>query len=432
MKHKNLFKLVFDLILLVLFGTLYHVSEVNLALHEIAGLVLFALFAVHLLYNWKWIASVGKRFFTKACQPKLRFQYWMNVLLLLVFVAVGVSGVLCSVVVFPREVLPSALWKQIHLISAAISLILLGVHVGLHWNLIRGVLKKHAIISEKTQARLAPVLNVVITVAGVMGVVSTIGTAVQGLIPIPRNGGAETLARSGLVTAVLPALLSVAAVLFVAQLTDKAMKHAPLTKTQKTVLAVGIPVLLAVTAFAVVRMAAFPAAPATTPVIESTIPTTEQPTFAITTTQATTATIVPPSSANAPTTATTVHSAIATSSTAATAKSTSTKPPTTTATTATEPTTAKTKYKDGVYTGSGKGYKGAVTVNVTIENDVIKDISQASNVDDRPFFNRAWEGVKSAVLSAQSADVDAVTSATYSSEGIKAAVEDALAQARSA
>lgn len=42
------------------------------------------------------------------------------------------------------------------------------------------------------------------------------------------------------------------------------------------------------------------------------------------------------------------------------------------------------------------------------------------------FFNRAKEGVIPSIIKNQSADVDAVSGATYSSNGIKNAVKDAL------
>jgi uncharacterized protein with FMN-binding domain len=87
-------------------------------------------------------------------------------------------------------------------------------------------------------------------------------------------------------------------------------------------------------------------------------------------------------------------------------------------------------YEDGTYTGTGTGYRGQTTkVSVTIENGVISSIETVSYGDDREFYERAEGSVVYDILSTQSTDVDAVTGATYSSDGIIEAVEDALSQA---
>ena len=87
-------------------------------------------------------------------------------------------------------------------------------------------------------------------------------------------------------------------------------------------------------------------------------------------------------------------------------------------------------YEDGVYTGTGIGYRGRTTeVSVTIENGVITSVETVSYGDDKEFYERAESSVVYDILSTQSTNVDAVTGATYSRDGIVEAVEDALAQA---
>jgi hypothetical protein len=223
MSRKNLFKLIFDLVLLLLFSVLYHFSEVNLAFHEVTGLILLTLFAVHILNNWKWLVCVGKRLISGKSSPKVRFEYLINRMLIFVFIVVGISGVMCSEVLFPHESDSPAFWRQLHITSAALSLILMGVHVGMHLDWILSVLKKQALISEKTWARISPYCNVLINIAGVMGIVSTIGTAAQ--VFFTRTGGVEDArAQGGFINALLLALISIAAVLFIAKLTNKALK----------------------------------------------------------------------------------------------------------------------------------------------------------------------------------------------------------------
>lgn len=80
---------------------------------------------------------------------------------------------------------------------------------------------------------------------------------------------------------------------------------------------------------------------------------------------------------------------------------------------------------DGVYKGSATGFSGPVTVAVTIMDKKITSIDILSSTDDEVFFNRA-KGVIDRIISSQSFDVDVVSGATYSSNGIIGAVKNAL------
>ena len=82
--------------------------------------------------------------------------------------------------------------------------------------------------------------------------------------------------------------------------------------------------------------------------------------------------------------------------------------------------------KDGTYKGSANGYGGKVTVNVTVSKKTMTaiDIVSAPGETDS-FFHRA-KGVIDEMLTAQSTDVDVVSGATYSSNGIIGAVKNAL------
>jgi len=58
---------------------------------------------------------------------------------------------------------------------------------------------------------------------------------------------------------------------------------------------------------------------------------------------------------------------------------------------------------------------------------MITNVNVTDDVDDAKWFNRAESVIPDAIVEAQSVDVSAVSGATYSSNGIMAAVEDALA-----
>lgn len=95
----------------------------------------------------------------------------------------------------------------------------------------------------------------------------------------------------------------------------------------------------------------------------------------------------------------------------------------------TEPPEEEPGLADGVYTGSAPGYRSDITVSVTVSAGKITDIEITDQNETPRYFAGATE-VIDYIISAQSTQVDAVTGATFSSEGIKAAVADALAAAQ--
>jgi uncharacterized protein with FMN-binding domain/ferredoxin len=106
---------------------------------------------------------------------------------------------------------------------------------------------------------------------------------------------------------------------------------------------------------------------------------------------------------------------------------------TSTAVTATQETSqgAYSYLSDGTYTGSGTGFRGETTVDVTVESGVITDVSITSAADDAEYLNKASSAIISEIISGQTTDVDTVSGATYSSKGIIAAVENALSSSGS-
>ncbi len=87
-------------------------------------------------------------------------------------------------------------------------------------------------------------------------------------------------------------------------------------------------------------------------------------------------------------------------------------------------------YQDGVYTGVADGFGPDLTVEVTIENNLITDIVVVShNEVSARFYERPIAEIPAAIVAAQSVAVDSVSGATYTSIGIKNAVIDALSQA---
>lgn len=90
---------------------------------------------------------------------------------------------------------------------------------------------------------------------------------------------------------------------------------------------------------------------------------------------------------------------------------------------------------DGVYTGTGKGMEGLITVTLLVEDNRITclETTQEGESQSRGGYEAIRDGKFAAMIdAAQGSDIDAVTGATITTAGVRQAVDDALAQAEAA
>lgn len=86
-------------------------------------------------------------------------------------------------------------------------------------------------------------------------------------------------------------------------------------------------------------------------------------------------------------------------------------------------------YKDGTYTGEADGFGGTIQVEVKIEKSKIAEINVISaEKEDGAYLSMAKDMIPK-IIDAQSADIDTISGATFSSTGIKNASEQALEKA---
>jgi len=89
----------------------------------------------------------------------------------------------------------------------------------------------------------------------------------------------------------------------------------------------------------------------------------------------------------------------------------------------------KGTYPDGRWEGRAKGFGRMITVLVTVEKGTISEIEITSADDEDKAYLSMAEDIIPKIIEAQSADVDTVSGATFSSTGIRDAVSEALKQA---
>lgn len=87
---------------------------------------------------------------------------------------------------------------------------------------------------------------------------------------------------------------------------------------------------------------------------------------------------------------------------------------------------AEGNFQNGIYTGTGEGYRGKVTVTVKVADGKITELVLDDYADDKSYMERAENRIFQEMISRQNTDVDTVSGATYSSNGLIEAVNKAL------
>ena len=122
-------KIVIDILMYFIFVILmgHHITE-NL-IHEILGTILFILFIVHHILNYRYYKTIfkGKYNFKRV------FLLIIDLLLLISMIGMMISGVIISSDVFTFLKLPTTIFgRQLHMLSTSLAFVIMSIHLGLH------------------------------------------------------------------------------------------------------------------------------------------------------------------------------------------------------------------------------------------------------------------------------------------------------------
>ncbi len=125
--------------ILFLFALAYRIT--GDALHEWIGVAATVLFIVHNAINWRWY-----RVLFKGRYPVRRvLSTLVNLTLLAAMATLAVSGAFLSRAVLAFWNLPGGMFiRQVHATAAYWTWILIAVHLGMHWEMVAGVVRKMA------------------------------------------------------------------------------------------------------------------------------------------------------------------------------------------------------------------------------------------------------------------------------------------------
>jgi hypothetical protein len=188
MKKINYVKIILDITMVIVFTLLYNTRVLGMTFHEVAGLAIGAIILVHCGLNWKWIKGVTLKFFNKGTPFKTRLGYIVDLLLLINVIVIIVTGIFISKTLFSGLNFGGAhSYKFLHVASSYFSLILIGIHLGLHWNWVMIMFKRIVKLPEqKMFSYLSKALAVVVLVFGIYTMNSS--AFLSRISPVGANG----------------------------------------------------------------------------------------------------------------------------------------------------------------------------------------------------------------------------------------------------
>lgn len=153
MKKINFIKISLDIAMAVVFVLLFNTSVIaGLTFHEIAGLSIGLAFILHMTINRRWIRQVTRNLFGKQIVIKTKIGYFVDVLLLLSMFYTIFSGIVISKVLFPNlQIGNESFFRNTHAAVAYLSLGLVGIHIGLHWQWVMNLFIKMLPIRQNRQ-----------------------------------------------------------------------------------------------------------------------------------------------------------------------------------------------------------------------------------------------------------------------------------------
>jgi hypothetical protein len=139
MTSKALARRAVDVVMTALLPVLMASNLTLNTFHEISGMLMFALFILHHILNWKSYraAFVGKRDLARMLHTAV------NILLFLAMIGIAISAVIVSRLVFSFMDARGGLFaRKLHVCTTSWGFILMAVHLGLHWSLVTGAAAK--------------------------------------------------------------------------------------------------------------------------------------------------------------------------------------------------------------------------------------------------------------------------------------------------
>ncbi len=142
--NQNAVNLAVDIVIFLIFLVVEAPKFSGLPAHEWLGIAIGAGVLTHVLLHWSWVIEISQRFFGKA-QTIARVNYVLNLLLFLTITTIIFTGLMISETVLPLlgiTVAQNGLWRGLHTGAADLFILLVALHVALHWQWFVNLLRR--------------------------------------------------------------------------------------------------------------------------------------------------------------------------------------------------------------------------------------------------------------------------------------------------
>ena len=158
-------KVYADITLLVGYAFVNIPQSTGVPFHEWASILFIAPILVHLLLSWKWVVSVTRGMFG-ALQGKVRFNHTLDLIIFILMSLVMMTGLVISESALPALGLQPVIdpfWSKMHDVTANLTILVVGVHLAMHWDWIRGAVKwrQFSVPLKVLRGSLGPVVIVI-------------------------------------------------------------------------------------------------------------------------------------------------------------------------------------------------------------------------------------------------------------------------------
>lgn len=132
---KTRLDLFLDLVLALAFVVVMEEHFTGIQLHELIGLGFGVGLLVHIVLHWRWIVNITLHFFRKLFHES-RFNYLLNLILFVDLLVATVTGIAISRTLglnlgLDRSLMQS--WQRLHIQTSELSLLIVALHVAVHW-----------------------------------------------------------------------------------------------------------------------------------------------------------------------------------------------------------------------------------------------------------------------------------------------------------
>lgn len=138
MKSKTVIKIITDVVMIIMLFLLMAFMITGQQIHEWFGIGMTVVFVLHNVLNFHWYRTLFKGRYT----PVRIFSTIINIMMIVSIIALIYSGIVMSRHILIQIGGNMVIARKIHLMSSYWAFALMSIHIGMHCNMIFGILKK--------------------------------------------------------------------------------------------------------------------------------------------------------------------------------------------------------------------------------------------------------------------------------------------------